>query len=241
MTPDSDKMPIRQDILGAIDRAWARLGRPGTWWTGEERVAIAAEARAAKLCDRCGSAKAADSPRTAHGNVHEDLGVLPALLIGLVHRVATDAPRLTEEDYRTALSRGLRDVEYVEMVGTVATVAGIDSFHRSLGMPAKELPVPRPGDPSRRRPTRARKDGAWVPMVAREDLDPEDADLYTKDRDGYVIRAMSLVPDEVRSLIDQSQNFYVRNLSNLTEGRSLSRPQIELIAARVSALNECFY
>ena len=241
MRSDPDEIPIRQDLVDAIDRAWTRLARSGTWWTGEERVAIAAEARAAKLCDLCRRGKAAGSPRTANGDPHESSGVLSALLIDLVHRVATDASRLTEEDYRTALSRGLRDVEYVEMVGTVATVAGIDSFHRSLGMPAKELPVPRPGDPSRRRPTRARKDGAWVPMVAREDLDPEDADLYTKDRDGYVIRAMSLVPDEVRSLIDQSQNFYVRNLSNLTEGRSLSRPQIELIAARVSALNECFY
>ena len=241
MTLYSDNIPIRQDLVDAINRAWARLGRPGTWLTGAERVAIAAEARAARSCGLCRWGKTADSAEMASDRHHESSRGLSAPLVDLVHRVATEASRLTEDDYLSALHGGLLDVEYVEMVGTVATIAGIDSFHRSLGLPVKDLPVPSPGDPLRRRPTRARSDGAWVPMVARQDLDPEDEDLYTKDRDGYVIRAMSLVPDEVRSLIDQSQNFYVRNLSDLAVGRSLSRPQIELIAARVSALNECFY
>ena len=33
-----------------LDTAWADLGQPGTWWTAAERVAIAAEARAARGC-----------------------------------------------------------------------------------------------------------------------------------------------------------------------------------------------
>ena len=78
-------------------------------------------------------------------------------------------------------------------------------------------------------------------MVAAGQLDPEDADLYSNDRNGYVIRAMSLVPDEVRGSIDMSRHFYIENLSDLRQGTSLSRPQIELIASRVSALNECYY
>ena len=83
----------------------------------------------------------------------------------------------------------------------------------------------------------------WAPIqTADRNLGlPEDADLYTKDRNGNVIRALSLVPDEVRGLIDQSQNFYIEDLADHTAGRSITRPQIELIAARVSALNECYY
>ncbi|MBH99451.1 MAG: hypothetical protein CL467_02485 [Acidimicrobiaceae bacterium] len=241
MTSNPIELPIRKDLLEAIDRAWIRLGRPGTWLTGEERVGIADEARAAKMRDLGFWKEAAHPPISVADSWLEKLGGLADLVVGLVHRIATEASRLTEEDYRSALDRGLTDGQYVEIVGTVATIAGIDSFHRALGLSLRELPNPIAGEPSRRRPTGAQSGGAWVPMVERSDLDPEDAGLYTKDRDGYVIRALSLVPDEVRSLIDQSQNFYVRDLSNLAEGRSLSRPQIEMIASRVSALNECFY
>ena len=36
-------IPIRGDFAEAHTRFWARLSRPGTWWTSAERVAIAAE------------------------------------------------------------------------------------------------------------------------------------------------------------------------------------------------------
>ena len=40
-----------------------------------------------------------------------------------------------------------------------------------------------------------------------------------------------------------SAEMYVDNsdLNSLTVGRALSRPQMELLAARTSLLNECFY
>jgi hypothetical protein len=59
-----------------------------------------------------------------------------------------------------------------------------------------------------------------------------------------VIRAMSLVPDEVRTLADLSAAHYLPNhrvRDPAAQQGSLSRPQIELIAGRVSALNQCFY
>jgi hypothetical protein len=77
-------------------------------------------------------------------------------------------------------------------------------------------------------------------MVSPEDLDARDEELYTGDRNGYVIRAMSLIPDEVRGSIDISKHFYIEDLTDLRAGRSISRNQIELIAARVSALNDCY-
>ena len=33
--------PIRSDLEEATREAWALLGKPGTWWTGAERLAIA--------------------------------------------------------------------------------------------------------------------------------------------------------------------------------------------------------
>jgi hypothetical protein len=60
-----------------------------------------------------------------------------------------------------------------------------------------------------------------------------------------VVRAMSLVPDAVRQLRELSAAQYLP-LQQVTDvraepGRALSRAQIELVAGRVSALNECFY
>ena len=40
-------IPIRTEIQEAMRKEWAFLAAPGTWWSGEERVQIAAEARRA--------------------------------------------------------------------------------------------------------------------------------------------------------------------------------------------------
>ena len=57
---------------------------------------------------------------------------------------------------------------------------------------------------------------------------------------------MSLVPDAVRVMGRLSKVHYlspglVAAPDACEPGRAIDRPQIELIAARVSALNECFY
>ena len=58
------------------------------------------------------------------------------------------------------------------------------------------------------------------------------------------MKAMSLVPDEVRSFFDLVENQYLpgaamRDFSR--EYRAISHARIELLAARVSALNRCLY
>jgi len=64
-------------------------------------------------------------------------------------------------------------------------------------------------------------------------------------RSANVIAAMSLVPDAVRLLRTQSAAMYLEmsDIGNPASNgdRALSRPQIELIAGRVSAINDCFY
>ncbi len=46
-------VPVRDDLVAAHRRAWERLARPGTWWSGAERVAIAADVRSAAECALC--------------------------------------------------------------------------------------------------------------------------------------------------------------------------------------------
>ena len=57
------------------------------------------------------------------------------------------------------------------------------------------------------------------------------------------MRALSLVPDEVRMLRRLSEAHYlpIEKIPDPTCHRALDRMQMELVAARVSALNECFY
>jgi hypothetical protein len=43
-------------------RAWERIARPGTWWDGAARAAIAAEARRAPLGALCRPRKETLSP-----------------------------------------------------------------------------------------------------------------------------------------------------------------------------------
>ena len=66
-----------------------------------------------------------------------------------------------------------------------------------------------------------------------------------RERVPYVRQALSLVPDEIRNLDLIEQGYYlpfdaVGNPAS-NGGRQLARPQIELIAARVSYLHDCFY
>jgi len=49
----SAPIAIRGDLAAAHTRAWERLGRPGAWWDGGQRVAIAAETRHAPACALC--------------------------------------------------------------------------------------------------------------------------------------------------------------------------------------------
>ena len=82
-------------------------------------------------------------------------------------------------------------------------------------------------------------------MIPADKAIGAEADLWEGRRIGNVIRAMSLVPDEVRTLMDLGDVHYVpRELFMDFSGNPrgiLSRVQLELIASRVSALNGCFY
>ena len=242
---------VREDLRAAQGRYWRRLARPGANWSGAERVAIAREARHAGGCANsarvCGRpSRPMPSPaRTTSPPATPDL--LPAPAIDAVHRIVNDASRLTRAWHERTLAGGLTDGQYVELVGTVVSVLSIDAFCRAIGAPLHPLPEPEPGAASGYRPATAARDGeSWVPMVPFDNAGTPEADLWPAKRTGNVIRALSLAPDEVRTLNDLGGAHYidhglVRDPSATRADGALTRAQIELVAGRVSILNDCFY
>jgi hypothetical protein len=236
--------PLPDRIPGVHRDAWAALARPGMWWSGAERVAIAEETRNAESCALCAERRDALSAPSVVGE-HASTTDLPAAAIEAVHKIVTDPGRLSKEWLTGLLADGLADAAYVEIVSVLTTVISIDDVHRGLGLSLGQLPTAEAGEPERRRPAGAADEGAWVETVPADALDPEDADLYGgRPFAANVIRALSLVPPAVRTLDELHGAHYLSydEMQMMTGlDRSLSRPQLELVAARVSAVNECFY
>lgn len=231
---------VRADLQSAHRRLLEHFRRPGSWFSGAERLAIAAEARRAVDCPACRERKAALSPEQPTGE-HASDGRLPARLVDLVHRVRTDSGRLSRSWFERVIADGTREGEYVEAVGVVALTAGLDTWCKALGIPLFPLPSPLAGEPSRHVPDGMTEGVAWVPLLAPEDASGVDADLYGGSSFApNIMRALSLVPDHVRALRDWMEHHYV-DVRDLQVRRAIDRQQIELVAARVSALNECFY
>jgi hypothetical protein len=234
-------LPIPDAMRDAHRRAWQRLARPGAWWTGAERVAIAAEVRAARDCTLCRERKAALSPHAVPGE-HAATALLPAPAVEAAHRIASDSARLTRAWYEKTLAAGLSEAHYVELLGVSVTVVNLDALHRALGVAPEPLPEPLAGEPSRERPPAA-LGGAWVPWLALDSAEGR-ALFGGRPRVPNVARALSLVPDAVRQLMELSEAHYLP-IDEVVDPRArvpaLSRAQMELVAGRVSALNECFY
>jgi len=240
----SAPIAIRDDLAAAHSRAWTRIGHPGTWWDGAQRVAIAAETRRAPSCELCGRRKEAPLPAAIEGR-HDSLGALPEVVVELVHRIRTDPGRLSERWFRSIIVAGLSEEQYVETVSVVAHVVAIDAMARGLGFDPLPLPQPEHGRPSQCRPVAAKLGGAWVPWLEPSDLTEQEVGIYPAGRPAAnIMKAMSLVPDEVKSFFDVVSHQYqapleMRDFSR--EYRAISHAQIELLAGRVSALNQCLY
>lgn len=237
--------PIRDEFAASHTRYWQRLNGAGSWFSSQQRIDLAREVRAAGKCAFCAERKAALSPAMVSG-AHSSVSDLPAAAVEAVHRITTDAARLTQSWYQDLLGEGLSEGQYIEIVGTVVSMVSIDSFARAIGVALRPLPEPGPGEPDHYRPERIEQGAdAWVPMVPAENAGTAEADLWVSGRTGNVIRAMSLVPAEVRTLGDLSAAHYLPHglvrKAGVDAGRALNRSQIEIVAGRVSALNECFY
>ena len=240
---DQSSYSIRPDLVESHRKAWEAIGAPGTWLTAERRVAVAAEVRQARQCKFCRQIKEALSPYGVKGS-HEHLGALSAPEIELIHRLVNDPGRLSEKWSRSVLDGGVSEGEYVEIVGIIASVSIMDTYTLALGLPDRALPAPGAGEPTHYRPPGARKKAAWLPIVEPPDVVESDGPMYPNPKASYIYRGLSMVPQSMRDYWAMANGHYlpgeiVYQFDKTI--RAITRPQTELIAARVSALHQCAY
>ena len=215
---------IRADLSAAIDRALHNIAEPAAWWTGAERLAIAGEARRALHCVLCIERKAALSPYAVDG-VHDSNSALPPVIVDMVHRIASDPGRLSRRCYDDVIAAGVEPARYAETLG--------------VGIASPPLPTAVAGEPSGRLPDGLQSGEAWLPMLPTRHAEFDNVPLPN------VGRAMSAAPHEVVAMSDLAGAEYLPmgKVADPTfdPGRAISRAQMELIAGRISAINECFY
>jgi len=220
---------VRSDLATVHRQAWDALALPGTWWSGAQRVELAATAVAA-MTDTS-PMPPWTAPSTVDGWLGADLAA-PAVAHDAVYRIAAHAGTLSEAWY-VHVADELGDLAYVEIVGIASTVAAVVAFRRAAGLEQWELPRPVAGEPSRLvPPDLVAAELNWVRVRS------------PADQTAAVVQAYSSVPAEHQRLWMLADAQYIPNLEMMdprwTRG-TLSRPQMELVAARVSQLRECFY
>ena len=151
---------------------------------------------------------------------------LPEEAVRASHRITRD-PVSLDRGWVEEAAEALGMDRYLELVGVVARLAAVDFFHHSLGLEVESLPEPLAGDPTGEVDDRARPGKAWVPMVGGSSI----------------VGALSMVPSEAKAQEQLHGPIYLTydGMADLDFQRGLHRSQMELVAARTSAINECFY
>jgi len=236
-------LPIRAELAAALDRGWAQLGEAGAWLTGEQRVAMVQEARAAWDCRLCLERKEALSPYAIDG-AHDAVTDLPEPWVDAIHRVVTDSGRLTEKWCLDVQAGGISEDEYVELVAVTIITTVIDTFAIAIGIDVPEQPAVVAGAPARQRDPTATPGPGWVATIAPENASPAFEDFYANESHFYIRRSLTLVPEEVRKFWDIMNPLYMEDPRVFElEGvdRAISRAQMEFLAARASMLLGCYY
>ena len=235
---DDSKFEINEHLEEVHEKQLPEFGDSGTWGTGKQRLAIAGGARRAGI-----DTGLLEEP--GHDSNKFD-GELSSVARKVVDHLAVSPKDFDESSYQDALKGGIREEEYVEIVGIVSRIVDLDVFARGIGVPLRPLPEAQPGEPSRKRPETARQEQAWVPTVPNL---PEGGDvakaLYGDMPKGYIVRGLSLVPDELEKHVEleQAQYLPLKHIRDFgyQHHKGLNRAQVEVVAGRVSAINECFY
>ena len=229
--------PIPERISDFHQAELATFAIPGTWLSAEERRAAVSHCRAVRAT--------AGVQKDGRDSVDPE-AVLPAAVLELIEALALTPQVFDRARFSDAMDAGIGDGEYVEIVGIVARLVNLDVFARGLGLPAATLPAANDGEASADRPKTARADGAWVDTIPLGEAGGNiGAQLYGGNMLPFIYRALSLSPQEAERIIagGNAQYLTLDHFFDFSYSAypALSRAQIELLAARVSAINDCFY
>lgn len=148
---------------------------------------------------------------------------LPPDAVDTARKIATEAHAMTVDDVSVFANPAV----YVEIVGVVARTAAIDTVARGVGSSAVALLDGKTDEPSGELAIGAKRRSALVPTVGA-----------AGPRTG-----LSLVPSEAAAQADLHEVLYLSyaEMRVVDIHKGLPRWQFELVAARTSLVNECFF
>ena len=221
---------VRDDLAEAHRLAWEHIASPGSWFTGAQRVELAATVLMA-VTDR--EPLPPWVPVSSAGRLQADR-VAPDAAHDAAYRIGRHAGTMTVASYRTAAD-AIGELPFVELCAIASTVAAVAHFCRNIGVGIPPLPDPVDGDPTGERPDQLAEPALnWVPVAA------------PADEVAAVVQAYTAVPGEQRNTWRMADAQYMPNTEMVhpdwaRRAGGLSRAQMELVAARVSQIRECFY
>ncbi len=232
-------LPVPPAFASLHEDEMLSFARPGTWGSAKQRLAIAAEARKARV--------EAGVQESVGDEALTDAADLPDAARRLARDIALAGLGIDRDYCKKTQTEGLSEGAYVEIVGLVARLAHLDVFARGIGVPCRKLPEALEDKaPSMQRPAVATEEGFFTASIPSAPEGGELAlELFGSEPAPNIVRSLSLVPEEARRLnaVLDAEYFTAETIFDLTRSslRALSRPQMELLAAKVSALNQCFY
>ncbi len=153
--------------------------------------------------------------------------IVPEVLQDFANQLMERPAVVGAREVRT-VADAVGDATTVETVAVVSILSAVDGFHDALGIDRESLPIPGPGEPTgeirhdlKRRRTHLPMPAGPIPVAL--DMVPSDARLYLS------LQGPLYMTDE-----EMSSDVFARD-------PGLNRAQMELISARLSFLNQCFY
>ncbi|MYJ74321.1 MAG: hypothetical protein F4089_04125 [Gammaproteobacteria bacterium] len=214
-------LPVDPATAAAHNATLESVAAPGAWWNGADRLAIVRAARSAPTCAFCAER---DGPTLPISAEHDDDGELPPIAVEAIHAIRNDSGRLTRRWFDDVIDLGLLPEAYVELVAVTASSVIVDTFAQGMGLDMPDLPEPVDGEPTLTRSDDVEDANAWLPLARQGRAN--------------ILRSLGLVPSALKLFFGTfGRSYYMAPDSQF----ALDRPQVELVAARVSAVNECFY
>jgi hypothetical protein len=152
---------------------------------------------------------------------------LQAVMVEATRKLTIEPATIDQPWIDTVVGDGLDHLVLLEVMSICARLSAIDTFLFGVGHPERPLPTPLPGEPSRERVRDAEFNGGFAQTVGP----------------ASPMTALTALPSEAEAMWDLHAAFYLapREMMDLDIVKDLDRAQLELCAARTSALNECFY
>ncbi len=205
---------LLNEIDEMISSQLQRFALPGTWFNGEQRIGIAEVVRAAR----------------ASGSQEDDqlsTDCLSEVEVLSTRKIAIDAHTIDRSWVEQSISDGLDELPFVELTAITAQLSALDTYRIGIGESPRKLPEPKSGEPAREKVKGAKINRGWLP---------------TRGVAGAP-NCFSAVADENKALMDIHSVIYLSmpEMMDTSIVKNLHRSQIELLAARTSNYNDCFY